>query len=219
MIYYLNILLKYITDADGDNKLNWEKVTIDDVGFEKLVSCDYENMSIRKHSETRYDITTKSKLHNLMYKISREKFGDLIDDYLKNTGQLVYNTGILPVTGKEEGGVWHRDSYDLFKTKHIADLPPFYLNILIYLNGDYDAGTSICPGSHLDSRSVKNISELSENILIKPETGKLLLIDGRLVHKGISGGEVNMSRKVIYMTIYPFWYNEPTFLQETHSLI
>ena len=124
-----------------------------------------------------------------------------------------YSTGILPVEGFEEGGVWHRDTYELFTNIHSSKLPPYYINCLIWLSNDHDSPTLIHRKSHIDGRDICDIvrdCDHEDIIKVSPKKGQVLLFDGRVVHRGGSGGDTNAIRKLVYSAAYPFWYTEPT---------
>lgn len=217
-------LYNHIKKKDHEeNKISWIKHDVDDVAFEKALVAEYheDNLvySLRKHNSSRYDIsevdTTYSNgyINNLMYNVLNSyNIKPIIENYLENCSfPLRYDGGILPVEGIENAGVWHRDTYEMFKNVHSTSLPAFYINCLFWINDDHNAPTLLYSKSHKDSRTIEEITQNKEYTIIYPKKGQLLIFDGRIVHKGDAGGKLNAIRKLVYHTIYPFWYYEPTF--------
>lgn len=165
---------------------------------------------ILKHSGSRYDISVDGQLHHAMCQLLNTEIGDVLTDYLKHvTVPLTYLSGILPVTGVDDSGIWHRDTYELFDTIHSTKLPPWYLVCLLYLNDESDAPTELIPASHRDSRTIDDIVASSDRIYIRPKAGQILIMDGRTVHRGGRGHCPLATRKMMYTTIYPRWYDDP----------
>jgi len=166
---------------------------------------------ITKHSEARLDITVEGWIHHTMCQLLTTEMGNVLAEYFKeSTIPLKYISGILPSTGADDSGIWHRDTYELFTTVHSTQLPPWYLVCLLYLNEESDAPTQLIPASHQDPRTVEEIVTTTLAPLeIRPKSGQLLILDGRTVHRGGPGHRLLGARKILYTTIHPGWYTEP----------
>jgi hypothetical protein len=216
-------IYEHIKNADNENKIVWKEAGIDDEFMKTTLSSEFGGFSIRKFNNGRYDISPSSdfrEINDILIKTQKVVSGDLIETYLNANSILFHGTGILPVSMVEEGGLWHRDSYELFRNLSCTKLPPYYVTCLIYLNdkNDNDAGTLLIRGSHLDARSVKEIAsdhKDEDEFIVYPKNGQVLIFDGRLVHRGVKSNytdlKLNNFRELVYITTYPFWYYEPNF--------
>ena len=169
---------------------------------------------VAKHSDKRYDISVDGQMHYAMEHVLTTELQDVLADYLKHiTVPLKYVSGILPTIGTDDSGLWHRDTYELFETLHSSKLPPWYLVCLLCLNEENDAPTILIPSSHHDPRSVDAIASSADTTMlcIRPKIGQMLIMDGRLVHRGGAGVEQTAVRKMLYTTISPSWYDDPIY--------
>ena len=213
---YHDLDTQYIQRLDALGRIQWVEYAKHGSGAKVTQAAEHIHHKLTyhlfKHGPTRYDISISGGgVDRYMRRLLNEEIEPIISNHLKHiTSRKKYVSGILPVTGTEQAGIWHRDAYDLFNDPPPSSLPPWYITCLLWLNDDSDIPTEIIAGSHLDPRSVVDITTSAQIVTITPKAGQVLIMDGRLVHRGGVGTTDSAIRKMAYMTIHPFWYDEPT---------
>jgi len=169
------------------------------------LSKSYGNVVERKLG--RFEIIPPEHIYSQIYKILLQSktfqfYNNLAKNEIKRlTGEdVIEEMCLLPVEPGVTNGEYHRDIF--VKSSSDFDSMPFYITHLIYL--DEISPTKFCINSQNNSNNNPNIYN---KILIESSNGKMVLFDGRIIHKGLANKSTT-TRYAIYISYYKKSYTD-----------
>jgi len=178
----------------------FDKIILEKIkNFERPIKNKYGDFIER--NKGRFEITPHPVLENKIWEIlfSNNKF-KIINKIAKkiikknNNEKVIQELCLLPLEPDTEDGIFHRDIFVNSEEDFKSNI--FYLTHIIYL--DDSAYTEFCQNSNYNSDNNINNYKIKK---IKSEPGKMILFDGRLLHRGLKNNS-SKPRLAIYISYY-----------------
>jgi hypothetical protein len=225
--------LTYVPGAKATLDVPIDRLTLEEHGVTCVTISPFITPELLERLWNLVNFQRHDKTHKL-YEIDAHRF-DLwdiafltqsipteIDDLvLKHIGPLSCtlvrkSCGILPLL-KEEScpGKWHRDTIPLFdqftsdpveSEYHTLMLPDFYYTVFIPLDVTNKSTEFVLSSHHTRASELHQFNYVT----IEHDKTQMLIMNGKLVHRG---GMQNENRMLLYMIYCPVWYAEEKYIE------